>query len=142
MNPPPHPSDIFSGTDWQTLGELEVRSGSDAESAIRDWLTESLEPLDLHGDLLHRIERSASEAVRRALELDEAAAGNQHIHLLALAPRRQRLNGQTWGFFRLEKPADRLASERGPVHSIEFYLYTEAQAASDQGTGTRSEVPE
>jgi hypothetical protein len=142
MNPSRHPSNKFSGTDWQTLGALEVRPGSDAESAIRAWLTESLKPLDLHDDLLHRIGRSASEAARRALQFNEAVAGNQHIHLLALAPRHQRLNGQTWGFFRLEKLAGRLAHQSGPVHSIEFYLYAEVQAASDQGTTAQSEVPE
>ena len=142
MNQLSSPSNQFSGTDWQTLGELEVHPGSDAEGAIRAWLTESLKPLDLHSEVFHRIWRSASEAAGRTLQLNEAAAGNQHIHLLALAPRHHRRDGQTWGFFRLEKLGDRPAGQNGSVHSIEFYLYAEIQAASDQGNTAQSEAPE
>jgi hypothetical protein len=129
-----HLANNVAATDWQILGELEVGAGSDVEQDIDTWLTESLKPLGLQGDVRHRIWDSAFEAARRALELNEAPTGKPHIHLLAFAPRHPRSNRHTWGFFRLEKLAQRPAGQTGSVHSIEFYLYAEGHCGSDERT--------
>lgn len=118
-------SHSFSGTDWQMLGELTVHGGTQVEREIREWLSETLEPLELHGDLLDRILRSAREAAVRALGARDPAREDVHIHVLAFAPRTRQRSGQTWGFFRLEKFEDRSANKSPPDHAIEFYLYPE-----------------
>ncbi len=117
-------SQKLSGTDWQTLGELEVRADSDIEQAIQIWLNKILHPLNLNSDLLHRILRSAYEAATRALYLQDTGIGFQHVHLLAFSSRGYDIKGQTWGFFRLEK-LQSAADAESPNHAIEFYLYLE-----------------
>jgi hypothetical protein len=123
----------FPATDWQTLGELEVRAGSDVERGIQTWLTQTLKPLGLHTEMLNRILRSALEATTRALELNSVTMEFEHIHLFAFAPPSHKFSGQTWGFFRLEKLEDAAEAQSLPDHSIEFYLYIEEQ--SDSGSG-------
>jgi hypothetical protein len=129
----------FPATDWQTLGELEVRAGSDVERGIQSWLTQTLKPLRLHTDMLNRILQSALEATTRALELNGVTMEFEHIHLLAFAPPGHKFSGQTWGFFRLEKLEDPAKAQSLPDHSIEFYLYSEEQ--SDSGIGTTIRRP-
>jgi hypothetical protein len=123
---PMHPSHKFSETDWQTLGDLEVRTGSDIEGAIQAWLDKTLGPLALPSDLLDRILRSACEAATRALQLEDPGMGFRHIHLLAFSSHSGEAKRQTWGFFRLEK-LEAATEADSPNHSIEFYLYLEGQ---------------
>jgi hypothetical protein len=113
----------FSGTDWQTLGELKVLAGSDVEAAIQTWLAQTLAPLELQTDFASKISRSAHEAAARALDAKENGIGHGHIHLAAFAPPNPRGRGQTWGFFRLEKLEGSATGQSLPGHSIEFYLY-------------------
>jgi hypothetical protein len=124
INHSPHK---FSGTDWQTLGELEVHSDSYVERVIQVWLNDTLQPLDLHSDLLHRILKSACEAAIRTLNFQNASMRFGHIHLLAFAPRNHDAKSQTWGFFRLEKVGADTENEDPRDHSIEFYLYLDGQ---------------
>ena len=137
-NPSPHK---FSGAEWQTLGELEVRAGSDAERAIQAWLTETLQPLELHGDLFQRICRSAWEAATRVLQFNGSPMQHRHIHLLAFAPRNYRPKAQTWGFFRLEKLENPVAGQSQSDHSIEFYIYAESKAGSDDDATPKRQLP-
>lgn len=129
-----HLANNVPATVWRILGELEVGTGSRVEQDIDAWLTESLKPLGLQGDVRHRIRNSAFEAASRVLELNAAPTGKPHVHLLAFAPRGYRSDVHTWGFFRLERLAQPPAGEAGSVHSIEFYLYAEGQCGSDEGT--------
>lgn len=121
-----HPSQKFSETDWQTLGDLEVRSDSDIERAVQAWLDKTLKPLALHTDLLERILRSACEAATRALQHNDPDTGLRHVHLLAFSSHRGEARRQTWGFFRIEKLGDML-NMYSHNHAIEFYLYLEGQ---------------
>lgn len=121
-----HPSHKFSETDWQMLGELEVRSDHDVERAIQVWLSKTLHELDLQSDLLERILRSAYEAVIRALHSETASMRFKHIHLLAFGPLRHETKGQAWGFFRIEKLEGAIGDDSSN-HAIELYLYRERQ---------------
>lgn len=114
----------FSETDWQTLGDLEIRSDSDIEGLISVWLDKILRPLGLHADLLDRILRSACEATTRALQLKDSGMSFRHVHLFAFSSYNGETKRQTWGFFRLEK-LDAAAEADSPQHSIELYLYLE-----------------
>ena len=116
----------FSETDWQTLGDLEIRSDSDMEGIISVWLDKVLRPLGLHSDLLDRILRSACEAATRALQLKDSGMSFRHVHLLAFSSDNGETKRQTWGFFRLEK-LEAAADADSPNHSIELYLYLEGQ---------------
>jgi hypothetical protein len=123
IHPSPHK---FSETDWQTLGELEVRPDYDVERAIQVWLDKTLHPLDLHADLIDRILRSAHEAVTRALHFEDGSMRFKHIHVLAFGPRSHETKGQAWGFFRIEKLEGAMGADSSN-HAIEFYLYLEGQ---------------
>ena len=65
---------------------------------------------------------------------------HQHVHLLAYTSRSHHPKGQTWGFFRLEKLENPAAGQIEPEHSIEFYIYPEGRAGSDNDA-TKRELP-
>jgi hypothetical protein len=128
----------FSATNWLSLGELEVRTGSDVERIIQTWLIDILNPLELHVDLFNRVLRSASEAASRALQLNDVTMELGHIHVLAFAPHDYKSRGPTWGFFRLEKLEGNGQDQSLPHHSIELYLYIEGQPDSKHGAITKT----
>ena len=99
---------------WKLLGELELPAGSRAEERMKAWLVEVLRPLDLQEDFLDRMLRSA-----RAVGVERLAEAGP-VHLLVYAPPGLP-EGQSWGFFRIEKAWNKSLSR----HSIEFYLYLE-----------------
>jgi hypothetical protein len=49
----------------------------------------------------------------------------EHLHLLIFAPADRTVEGDTWGFFRIEKAGTSTTKENPSDHSIEFYLYLE-----------------
>lgn len=115
----------LTGPGWQTLGELELRTAEEADRLVRAWMTEILIPLNLNGDFLNKILRSAQEAVTRAKDGEVAAFEFDHVHLLVFAPIENVSSGKTWGFFRIEKVGTPSANTEPSDHSIEFYLYIE-----------------
>jgi hypothetical protein len=124
-NPQTHTNDI-SGANWQILGDLELPVRFDADSGIDAWLTELLSPLNLHADFQNKVLTSALEAASRASQA-EAARAFEHIHLHIFVPAKQRVEGQTWGFFRIEKIENSFPEKDIPDHAIELYLYLESQ---------------
>ena len=85
-----------------------------SEERMKSWLVEVLQPLNLQEDFLDRMLRSAhAVGVGRLAEAGSA-------RLLVYSPPGLP-EGQTWGFFRIEKAGDKSRSR----HSIEFYLYLE-----------------
>ena len=111
----------FPGVNWQILGELAlpVRSGTDAR--INAWLTALLIPLNLHAEFQNKVLISALEAASKA----EIAYSFKHIHLYIFSPANQISEGQTWGFFRIEKIGNSPPGQEIPGHAIELYLYRE-----------------
>lgn len=107
------------------LGESEVRVGAEADGTVNAWMVEILSPLNLHGDFLNKILKSAQEAVARAMHADAGGSDFEHLHLFVFAPAENTSNGKTWGFFRIEKIGIPTADTRAVDHSIEFYLYLE-----------------
>jgi hypothetical protein len=114
-----------SGMDWRVLGEIELRIGKNTDGAVREWIAETLSPLNLHLDFLNKILKSAQEAVARAMPYDGAATAFEHVHLLVLAPLENNSMGKTWGFFRIDKVGKPNVHKHPYDHSIEFYLYLE-----------------
>jgi len=115
----------LSGTGWHLLGELELRIDENANDAVRAWITEIIDPLDLNVDFLNRVLRSAQDAVTRAAHGDLADARFEHLHLFLFAPMEHQMLGGTWGFFRIEKVGMSTHRENSHDLSIEFYLYLE-----------------
>jgi hypothetical protein len=111
-----------SGFDWQLLGKLTLTEGSPTYSLVKTWLVETLSPLSLNTSLLDKIITSAKLAAEYTLQ-SPSAKRFKHIHLLVFTSAMHPSNGQTWGFFRIEK-IDRLVEED---HAIEFYLYLEGK---------------
>jgi hypothetical protein len=119
-----NPSHNIAHTDWQILGELELPVGASTEDSLHAWLSEVLDPLALHAHFLNQILQSAQDAAKRAMR-SERAADLRHLHFLVHAPKHSASNGQTWGFFQIEKIGDSTEGGTSHDHAIEFYLYFE-----------------
>lgn len=124
-NPQTNYNDI-PGANWQILGNLELPVHFDADPGINTWLTELLGPLNLHADFQIKVLNSALEAASRASQAETSGAF-EHIHLHIFIPAKQRVEGQTWGFFRIEKTENSFPEKDIPDHAIELYLYLESQ---------------
>jgi ribosome maturation protein Sdo1 len=111
-------------TGWQFLDELELPVSSDAEYHLRTWLTSSLNPLNMHADVLNKVLKSAQEAVARLIRA-EVAIKLERIKITLLVPAECTSKGQSWGFFRVEKSMNRTENTLAPGCAIEFYLYQE-----------------
>src|SRR5512141_258783 len=96
------PQTASNNSNWDLLGELELFLNTDQKEVIHGWLSQTLEPLKLHEDLIRRVETSLLEATRRA---QDAHTGKkmQHLHLRIHMPMERTSKGKTWGFFRVEK---------------------------------------
>jgi len=120
---PPDPLDHSpTAPGWNMLGELELIAEPNTDHTVSKWLAVILDPLDLHPDLLNKVVKSAQAASARVLQIGMVL---KHLHLLVFAPSTRSSNGQTWGFFRIEKVATAKADESSRDHTIEFYLYLE-----------------
>ena len=119
-----NPTHNMPHTDWQMLGELKLHIGSSTDNEIHAWLSEALDTLKLNAHLMNQILQSAQDAARRAMR-SERAAEFRHLHFLVHTPKRPASNGQTWGFFQIEKMGDSTEGGNSHDHAIEFYLYLE-----------------
>jgi hypothetical protein len=117
----------ISGTGWRLLGELELPVLAQDDGAVSAWLTETLNPLNMHADFLNNVLKSAQDAAGRAIQSEKAQLNFEHIHLLVFLPATPASNRQTWGFFRIEKLERPEQHKSSPDHAIEFYLYLEGQ---------------
>jgi len=126
MNNPQTGHINIPGANWQILGDLELPVRFEADSGINAWLTDLLNPLNLHADFQNKVLTSALEAASRALQVETGRAF-EHTHLLIFVPAKRKLEGQTWGFFRIEKIENLIPEKDIPGHAIELYLYLESQ---------------
>jgi hypothetical protein len=119
------PQTASNNSNWDLLGELELFLNTDQKEVIHGWLSQTLEPLKLHEDLIRRVETSLLEATRRA---QDAHTGKkmQHLHLRIHMPMERTSKGKAWGFFRVEKIEENSTDGQMPDHAIELFLYLEA----------------
>lgn len=120
MTPKHSFSHAFPG-DWRLFGEIELPTGTAANDHINAWLVKTLRPLNLNGRFLDKILASAALAASGDPAAHEAAQG--HMHVLVYMPEDSPSNGQSWGFFRVEKRGDPQSADHD--HAIAFYLYRE-----------------
>lgn len=113
-------------TDWRKLGELKLRAGSNPDGSIETWLTHILSDFSLPNDLVNKILKSMEDAAVRILFLDGAEAQPEHLEIVVLAPADLVSQGQTWGFFRVERTSTDTNIEDSQGHSIEYYLYLDS----------------
>jgi len=114
------------GTNWQTLGKLELPIGTNIVDVINVSLAEILTPLNLSTDFLNRILESAQDSAERA-QLPNAAITFGHIYISIFVPKKQIQNGKTWGFFHIERIGNRSENAGSHDHTIDFYLYAEGE---------------
>ena len=126
MNNPQTGHSNIPGASWQILGELELPVRLDTDSGINAWLTNLLNPLNLHADFQKKVLNSALEAASRVSKAETERAC-EHIHLHIFVPSKRQSGGQTWGFFRIEKIENLIPEKDIPDHAIELYLYLESQ---------------
>jgi len=109
------------------MGEFELRAEAFADGALRLWLKEILNPLELHENFVNRILNSTQQTVARLLRAD-AEIRPEHICVLVLVPSRRKSQKQTWGFFSVEKLEDTKDGAVAKEQTIEIYLYVEGDA--------------
>jgi hypothetical protein len=97
-----------------------------SETPIKIWLVETLRPLNLKASFLDKILTSAQLSAENTLQ-SPAANRLKHIHLLLFTSAILPSEGQTWGFFRIEKIDHLVEENQLPDHAIEFYLYLEGK---------------
>jgi hypothetical protein len=107
-------------TDWRKLGELKLQTGSNPDGSINAWLTHILSDLSLPNDLVNKLLKSMEDAAVRVLS---AEALLEHLEIVVLAPADLASQGQTWGFFRVERISTDPNIEDSQGHSIDYYLY-------------------
>jgi hypothetical protein len=117
--------DHLSETGWRILGELELPIGAEADGLVSAWLAEILNPLGLHTDFLNKVLKSAQDSAEHAMQAENRQLEFEHLHLLVFIPRNHIEEGQTWGFFRIEKIESATSENNDPNHALEFYLYQE-----------------
>jgi hypothetical protein len=109
---------------WRLLGEVELLVSAAGNEPIYTWLVETLRPLDLNDRFLNKILASAElAAVHDPTPAVDAVHG--YVHLLIYTPEDSLANGQSWGFFRVEKKGDPQSADHNHDHAIAFYLYRE-----------------
>ncbi len=110
--------------DWQILGKLRLSVDTHDESTVETWLAETLSPLALEKRFITKVLISAQDGVARAMT-SEPVLESKHLHLVVFVPQDYGSNGQSWGFFRIEKLEEAEPTEEKLDHTIEFYLYLE-----------------
>ena len=115
-------------TDWRKLGGLKLRAGSNPDGGIETWLIELLSDFSLPDDLVNRLLKSMEDSAGRVLILDGAEAQLAHLEIVVLAPAYLVPQGQTWGFFRLERASADSQLDDTKGHCVEYYLYLDQKA--------------
>ena len=110
---------------WQLLGETQLLAGATVDT-INTWLVEILGPLNLQPDFVKQLLHSTQDVSMRALH-SNTSMDFEHVHLCIFAPIDLKRNGNTWGFFRIEKIDSKEPNQDHPDHAVEFYLYLEGQ---------------
>lgn len=109
---------------WRLLGEMELPLSTPINNPVYAWLVETLRPLDLNHRFLNKIIASTQHALLHDFKT-ATEAGHSHVHLLIYTPEDNPSNGQSWGFFRVEKKGDWQSGRANMDHAVVFYLYQE-----------------
>jgi hypothetical protein len=121
-------------TDWRKLGELKLRAGSNPDRSIKTWLTHILSDFSLPNDLVNKLLRSMEDAAVRVLVPDGVEAQLEHLEIVVLAPEDMISQGQTWGFFRVERTSTDSEADDSLGHSIDYYLYLDRKPGEHKHT--------
>lgn len=111
-------------SDWHLLDKFELPVDSKSTDAHYGWLSNVLNSLGLHAQLLSRIMDAVQDSVGRALT-SEWETEFRHLHLLVHVPGEPASSGQNWGFFQIEKVGNSTEGGERLDHAIELYLYPE-----------------
>lgn len=109
---------------WRLFGEIELPVGAAINDHIATWLVETLRPLDLNVHFINKVLASA-ELASVYDSLSTIEAGHGHLHIQIFIPEDSQSNGQSWGFFRVERKGDPQLAEPNHDHTVTFYLYRE-----------------
>jgi hypothetical protein len=120
VDPPRH--DI-PRTNWQRLGQLKLKAGSNLDGTIKSWFMNTLRDFSLPGDLVSRLLASMEEAKARVLRSHSIETQFEYLEIAILAPAEETSKGHTWGFFRVEREAIDSQIESVKGYCVEYYLY-------------------
>jgi hypothetical protein len=125
---PSHPD--IPRTNWQILGQLKLRAGSNSNGIIRGWLMKALTDFSLPDDLISRLLASIEDATARVLYPGRGAGQFQFLEIVMLVPSGQTPKGHTWGFFRVERASTDALNEKAEGHCVEYYLYLDKKTGA------------
>ena len=120
IDPPHH---HVPGMNWQRLGQLKLHSNSNPDGTIKSWLEKTTNDFSLPADLVSRLVASIEETMTRVLSPDSVDGQFEYLEIAVLVPTGQASNGQSWGFFRLQRVTADSQIESARVHCVEYYLY-------------------
>lgn len=125
----PHPR-----TNWQILGELKLRADSNTNGTVKAWLNHLLSGFSLPDDLVSRLLKSMEDAAVRVLIPDGAEAQLEQLEIVVLVPAVLVSEGQTWGFFRVERTSTVSNVRNSQGHCIDYYLYLDRKPGEHKPT--------
>ena len=114
-------------TNWKSLGELKLQTGSNPDGTIKAWLMHIIEDLQLPGKYVSRLLASIEEATLRILSPEGIEDQFDHLEIILLAQSGQVSKGHTWGFFRVERTSTDSKIESAKGYCFEYYLYLEGK---------------
>lgn len=115
-------------TDWRKLGELKLRADSNPDGSIKVWLTHILSDISLSEDIVNKLLRSMKAAAGRVLFIDGTELKLEYLEIVVLVPADLVMQGQTWGFFRVERISTDPRIEDSQGYSIDYYLYMDRKS--------------
>ena len=121
------PHDQVPRTNWQILGQLKLKPGSNPDGTLNAWLMKALNDFTLPGDLVSRLLASIEEVTARVLRPASTQVQFEYLEIVVLAPVGQTSKGHTWGFFRVERGSTDSQLERAKEHCVEYYLYLDTK---------------
>ena len=131
-NDPSH--NQVSRTHWRELGELKLQTGSNPDGSIKAWLTHILGDFSLPDDLFNKLLESMEDAVVRVLIFDSTEVQLGYLEMVVLAPADLAYQGQTWGFFRVERTSPNVNKENSQSLCIDYYLYLDRKPGEHEHT--------
>lgn len=70
----------------------------------------------------------------RVLFPDGTEAELEHLEIAVLAPEDLLVQGQTWGFFRVERTSTDSEADASQSHCIDYYLYLDSKPGEHKHT--------
>jgi len=120
-NPIPH------DYSWQTLIEFTLSRESSSASLTTDRIAEAVQTLNWSDLPLEQLKQALAQAIRNMIERSRLYDSATPLLIRVLIPKDGETTSRGWGFFLVQKQADKTQATIGASqHIIELFLYQES----------------